>query len=57
MMSLHALEAVFIAKDGTTITAHTEIAAMHLAVGEELPPLAATPTQPVPVSGPLLMFR
>jgi hypothetical protein len=57
MMSLYAPEAVFIAKDGTTITDHTEIAAMRLAVGEQLPPSAATPTQPAPVPGPPPVFR
>jgi hypothetical protein len=56
MMSLYA-PAVFIAKDGTTITDHTEIAAVRLAVGEQLPPSAATPTQPAPVPGPPPMFR
>ena len=57
MMRLHAPEVVFIAEDETTITDHTEIAAMRLAIGEQLPPSAPTSTQPAPVWGPSPMFR
>jgi len=34
------------------VTQQQEIAAMRLAVGEQLPPSAASPTQPAPVPGP-----
>jgi hypothetical protein len=34
------------------VTQQQEIAAMRLAVGEQLPPPAASPTQPAPVPGP-----
>ncbi len=33
-------------------TQQQQIAALRLAVGEQLPPAAATPTQPAPVTGP-----
>ena len=34
------------------VTQQQEIAAMHLAIGDALPPSAASPTQPTPVSDP-----